>query len=69
MAVYGMYNSPTKSITSGKAFASMIDPNEAELPTPMAASKSVAIHEENIGTAKKTRNCFTSLRKLVPDSI
>ncbi|PVG04065.1 hypothetical protein CPB86DRAFT_809962 [Serendipita vermifera] len=53
MAVYGMYNSPTKSLTSGKAFASMIDPNEAELPTPMAVSRNVAIHEENIGTAQK----------------
>lgn len=50
MAVYGMYNSPTKSLTSGKAFAAaMIDPKEAELPTPMASTS----RDENAGTARK----------------
>jgi len=52
MAVYGMYNSPTKSITSDKAFAAMMDPRNADIPTPMPASAH-PIHDENAGTAKK----------------
>ena len=52
MAVYGMYNSPTKSLTSGKAFAAMMDPQSADMPTPMTATAKAA-HDENAGTAKK----------------
>jgi checkpoint serine/threonine-protein kinase len=52
MAVYGMYNSPTKSIGSDKAFAAMMDPGNADAPTPMPAI-SKAAHDENAGTAKK----------------
>jgi checkpoint serine/threonine-protein kinase len=52
MAVYGMYNSPTKSIGSDKAFAAMMDPRNADVPTPMPATANAA-HDENAGTAKK----------------
>jgi checkpoint serine/threonine-protein kinase len=52
MAVYGMYNSPTKSIGSDKAFAAMMDPGNADVPTPMPAIAN-AVHDENAGTAKK----------------
>lgn len=52
MAVYGMYNSPTKSISSDKAFAAIMDPGKADVPTPMPATAN-AVHDENAGTAKK----------------
>lgn len=52
MAVYGMYNSPTKSLTSGKVLAAMMDPRTADMPTPMSVTANAA-RDENAGTAKK----------------
>jgi checkpoint serine/threonine-protein kinase len=52
MAVYGMYNSPTKSISSDKAFAAMMDPRNADVPIPTPALAHAA-RNENAGTAKK----------------
>jgi checkpoint serine/threonine-protein kinase len=52
MAVYGMYNSPTKSIGSDKVFAAMMDPRNADVPTPMQATGNAA-NDENAGTSKK----------------
>jgi checkpoint serine/threonine-protein kinase len=65
MAVYGMYNSPTKSLTSGKAFsAAMIDPQNADFPTPMANPASVAPRDENAGTARKPGKTYIIQRHL-----
>lgn len=52
MDVYGMYNSPTKSLTSGKSLAAMMDPRNLDMPTPMTAIANAA-RDENAGTAKK----------------
>ncbi|KAG8805687.1 Mitotic spindle checkpoint component mad3, partial [Serendipita sp. 399] len=48
MAVYGMYNSPTKSLTGGKIF---IDPASSSAPTPMPVT---APRDENAGTVQRT---------------
>lgn len=54
MAVYGMYNSPTKSLTTGDAFRSaMVDPMNEAMPTPMAPPR-----DENAGTARKLGTFF-----------
>lgn len=54
MDVYGMYNSPTKSIHSGKQMAAMLNPQDLGMPTPLAsAAKAANQNNENAGTARK----------------
>jgi checkpoint serine/threonine-protein kinase len=53
MDVYGMYNSPTKSMTTGRQMAAMRDPQELSAPTPSASAVKVNTNDENAGTARK----------------
>lgn len=63
MDVYGMYNSPTKSITSGKQAAAMRDPHELAAPTPLGSAMKANHIDENAGTARKLSEwiCFVQI--------
>ena len=53
MAVYGMYNSPTKSLTGDAFHRSLVNPNQTDMPTPMPQSVS---KNENAG--QRTRQSY-----------